>query len=262
MRYLASRTEFKQRITLRKLVARSKQLKPESAAKSYDGVTLRQAALIAGFAYLLNPVSYAEFSVYPKLVAANDAAQTAQNISAHLGLFAVAILCYIISFIGDVIIAWALYILLAPVNRALSLLTAWCQLVYAAVALCSVFSLLNVYHLLVNPYYLTLFGSGELQAQVWFQLHSFHYEWSMSLIVFGIHLVLLGYLVYRSGYIPWILGIALFIAGLGWMIAGLGPYVLPNANFDFTFITAFGEVLFTLWLWIRGWKVQGPAVIS
>ena len=49
-------------------------MKPVSAAKSYDGVTLRQAALVAGFAYLLNPVSYAEFSVYPKLVAANNAA--------------------------------------------------------------------------------------------------------------------------------------------------------------------------------------------
>jgi hypothetical protein len=68
--------------------------------------------------------------------------------------------------------------------------------------------------------------------------------------------------VYRSGYIPWLLGIALFIAGLGWMIVGLGPYVLPNANLDFTFITAFGEVFFTLWLWIRGWKVQEPTVIS
>jgi len=225
-------------------------------------MTLRQAALVAGFAYLLNPVSYAEFSVYPKLVVASNAAQTVQNISAHLGLFAAAILCYIISFIGDVVIAWALYFLLAPVSRALSLLTAWCQLVYAAGALCSVFSLLNVYHLLVTPYYLTLFGFGQLQAQVWFQLHSFHYEWSMSLIIFGIHLVLLGYLVYRSGYIPWILRIVLFIAGVGWMIGGLGPYVLPDTNFDFTFITAFGEVFFIFWLWIRGWKLQEPTVIS
>jgi len=237
-------------------------MKPVSPAKSHAGITLRQAALIAGAAYLLNPVSYAEFSVYPKLVAANNAAQTMQNISAHLDLFAAGILCYIISFIGDVILAWALYALLAPVNRALSLLAAWCQLVYAAGALCSVFSLLNVYNLLVNPYYLTLFGLGPLQAQVWFQLHSFHSEWSVALIVFGIHLVLLGYLVFRSGYIPWIFGIALFIAGLGWMIGGLGPYILPNINFDFTTIMAIGEVVFTFWLWIRGWKVREPAVVS
>jgi hypothetical protein len=147
-------------------------LSSNTPANRYEGVTLRQAALVAGVAYLLNPVSYAEFSIYPKLVAANNAALTAQNISAHLGLFAAAILCYIISFIGDVIIAWALYVLLAPVNRTLSLLAAWCQLVYAAVALCSVFSLLNVYHLLVTPYYLALFGLGQLQAQVWLQLHS------------------------------------------------------------------------------------------
>jgi hypothetical protein len=104
-------------------------MKPLSAAKSHDGLTLRQAALVAGVAYVLNPVSFAEFSIYPKLVAANNAAQTVQNISAHLSLFAAAILCYIISFIGDVILAWALYVLLAPVNRALSLLASWCQLV-------------------------------------------------------------------------------------------------------------------------------------
>jgi len=42
----------------------------------------------------------------------------------------------------------------------------------------------------------------------------------------------------------------------------VGPYVLPNANLDFTFITAFGELLFTLWLWIRGWKVREPTAIS
>jgi len=36
---------------------------------------------------------------------------------------------------------------------------------------------------------------------------------------------------------------------------------LPNANLDFTFITAFVELLFTLWLWIGGRKVVEPTVI-
>jgi hypothetical protein len=61
--------------------------------------------------------------------------QTAQNIFSHGGLFLAAIFCYLIGFIGDVVIARALYVLLAPVNRALSLLTAWFQLLYATVAL-------------------------------------------------------------------------------------------------------------------------------
>jgi len=61
-------------------------------ANRYEGITMRQAALVAGFAYLLNPVSYAEFSIYPKLVVASNVDQTVQNISANLDLFAAAIL--------------------------------------------------------------------------------------------------------------------------------------------------------------------------
>jgi hypothetical protein len=238
-------------------------MKPVSAAKFYDGITLRQAAVIASLGYLLNGTfPYADFSIYPKLMVASNADQTAQNISAHLGLLGVAIVCYVLNFIGDIIVGWALYHLLAPVNRALSLLAAWFQLVYAAVALCGIFCLLNVYHLLATPYYLDIFGSGPLHAQIWLQLHSFHYEWSMSLVLFGIHLVLLGYLVFRSGYIPWILGIVLIIAGVGYLFASLGPYLIPNANLHFTLITSVGELPFALWLLIRGWKVREPTAIS
>ncbi|HXY50250.1 MAG TPA: DUF4386 family protein [Terriglobales bacterium] len=43
----------------------------------------------------------------------------------------------------------------------------------------------------------------------------------MSLVIFGIHLVLLGCLIFRSTYIPKILGILLAIDGLGWVITRL-----------------------------------------
>jgi hypothetical protein len=90
-------------------------------------------------------------------------------------------------------------------------------------------------------------------------LHLFRYSWSMGLVLFGIHLVLLGYLIFRSGYIPKVLGILLVINGLGWMLDSLGPYLLPNANLGFTFITFFGEIFFMLWLLFRGWKIKEPA---
>ena len=50
-----------------------------------EAVTLRQAALIVGFAYLLNPVSYADFTIYPKLVIPGHIEQTIANIGAHHG---------------------------------------------------------------------------------------------------------------------------------------------------------------------------------
>jgi Domain of unknown function (DUF4386) len=224
------------------------------------GMTLRRAAVVAGFAYLLNPVSYAEFSIYPKLISGGNIDQTVQNIAAHSGLFSVAILCYLTSFIGDVVLAWSLYVLLAPVNKALSLLTAWFQLVYAGIAIVAVLNLVAVYHLLTTPDYLTAFGSDQLHAQVMLLLHSFRYGWGFALIPFGIHLVLLGFLIIRSSYIPWVVGALLVINGLGWMIDSLQPYVMPKANLAFTTYTFFGEIVFMLWLLIRGWRI--PAEIS
>ena len=89
-----------------------------NAANRDEGITLRQAALIAGFGYLLSPVSYAEFTIMPKLVIAGNIEQTVQNITAHRGMFLAAIFCYLITFLEDVVIAWALYYLLAPVNSS------------------------------------------------------------------------------------------------------------------------------------------------
>jgi hypothetical protein len=222
-------------------------------------LTLRQAALVAGFAYLLSPVSYAEFTLYPKLVIAGNIDQTIQNIDAHRGMFAAVILCYFVTLLEDVVIAWALYELLAPVHRALSMLTALFRLTYAAMALVALLNLVTVYRLLDTPEYLRRFGFGSLAAQVDVSLHSFRFEWSFSLIVFGVHLCLLGYLIYRSGYIPKLIGVLLAIDGLGWIGTCLQPYLYPNANVDFLFVTFFGELVFMLWLLIMGWRIAQPA---
>jgi hypothetical protein len=227
-------------------------------ANSDSGLTLRQAALIAGFGYLLMPVTIAEFFVFPKLLVPGDIEQTTLNIVAHGQLFGVAILCNLVTLILDVVIAWALYVLLVPVNRSLSLLTAWFRLVYTAVAFVAVLHLATVYRLLTTPVYLTLFGSGPLHALTQLELNSFRYDWSMSLEIFAIHLVLLGYLIFRSGYIPRILGILLALDGLGWVITGLRPYLYPNAHLDFLFMASFVELLLPLWLVIRGWRIPEP----
>ena len=223
------------------------------------GLSLRQAALIAGFAYLLMPVLYAELFIFPKLVIPGNIEQTVQNISAHGKLFFAGILCHLITVMLDVVIAWALYMLFVPVNKSLSLLTAWFRLVYAVVALVGLFKLVTVLRLLNTPAYLDAFGSGPLHGEVMLLLNSFRYDWSMSLLIFGIHLALLGYLICRSHYVPWILGILLALDGLGWILNSLRPYLFPNVSFRFFFVVSFVELIFPLWLVIRGWKIPEPA---
>jgi hypothetical protein len=229
-----------------------------SRANRGEGLTLRQAALIAGFGYLFGPVTYAEFSIHPKLVIPSNIEQTVQNIAVHRGLFAAAILCYLVEFIEDIVVAWTLYYLLVPVNRALSVLTAWFRLMYTAIAFFGMLKLVTVFRVVNTPDYLAAFGSSPLHAEVKLLLGTFRDDWSIGLVLFGIHLVLLGYLIYRSGYIPRLLGVLLVIDGLGWVIDSLQPYLYPNAHLQFLFITFFGEIFLMFWLLIRGWKIQEP----
>jgi len=143
-----------------RIVALKQAMRTSPALKSGlsdQGLTPRQAALIAGFAYLLSPVTTAEFSIMPKLVIPDNIEQTVQNLSAHHGLFVAAIFCYFITFLEDVVIAWALYVFLAPVNRSLSLLTAWFRLVYTTIVLVGWLNLVTVHRLLTTPDYVTLF---------------------------------------------------------------------------------------------------------
>jgi hypothetical protein len=93
-------------------------------------------------------------------------------------------------------------------------------------------------------------------------LNSYRYDWSFSLMIFGIHLGLLGYLIYRSRYIPRIIGILLVLDGVAWVINPLRPYLYPNAHLGFLFIISFSELILPLWLVIRGWKIQEPAALS
>jgi hypothetical protein len=223
-------------------------------------ISLGKAALIAGIGLLIMVFAapFAELYVYPKLIVPKNPAETIQNISAHKMLFLSAIFCYLITFICDVLVAWALYVLLVPANKSLSLLTALFRLIYTAIAIFALVHLVTIFKLINNPDYLTILGTDLLQAQVRLAHSEFSYGWSVGFFFFSIHLGLLGYLVFKSSYIPKVLGVLLAVAGLGYLIDTLKPFLFPVFNTEFLMVTFLGEVIFMLWLLIRGWKIQEP----
>ena len=86
-----------------------------------------------------------------------DATTTANNIMANELLFRSGIVSWLIVLTCDVVVAWALYVLLKPVNKSLSLLAAWFRLVYSTIHGIALLNLIFVLQLLSGADYLTVF---------------------------------------------------------------------------------------------------------
>ena len=223
-------------------------------------MSLRKAALVAGLTILSIAfiAPFSELFVYPKLIHPDNAAETIRDITSHKMLFVLAIFGYLLTFAGDIVVSWALYMLVKPVNKSLSLLTAWFRLVFSVIALVALLNLVTVFHLLADSAYQTAFGQTQLYAQIMLCLTTFRSGYHFAIIFFSIHLVLLGYLVLKSGYVPKVMGVLLIVCGLGYLADALQPFLFPDLNLKFITITFFGELVFMLWLLIKGSKLKAP----
>ncbi len=217
-----------------------------------------EAAVIAGIALILmtflGPI--ANFFVLGKMIVPGNAEATVKNILASETMFRLGICIILVVAVLDVVVAWALFIFLKPVNKSLSLLTAWFRVVYATILAFLLVYLIDVLELAKGTGYLSALEAGQLYARTMLSIHDFSMGWQIDFIIFGIHLLLLGYLVYCSKYAPRYLGILLVIAGLGYMADGFGNILLPGYNAGIAMFTFIGEVVLMLWLLIRGRKAS------
>ena len=214
-------------------------------APRFTNVSLRTTAIIAGAGLLLmailSPIAY--LNTFQSLVQFDDAALTAQNILQSMGAFRTAILLLFAVALLDVLVAWALYIVLMPVNKNLSALAAWLRVIYSGIFIFAISKL----HIALQ----VLTADG---AQAMSFLKAFQSIWDKGLILFGFHLLVLGYLAFKSGYVPKWLGGFLVLAALGYTVDGFGKMLSPAYNLSISQFTFIGEVLLIFWLLWRGIK--------
>ena len=222
----------------------------------FAGVSPRTTATVAGLSLLLMAIlaPFANFYALGNLVVANDAKTTAENIMASSELFRIGIACFLIVALLDVIVTWALHVLLEPVNKSLSLLAAWFRLVYAAVFSIALMPLLAVLHLLSRAESLKGLETNQLNAQVMLSLSAFKSGWDLGLVIFGFHLLVLGYLIFKSSFIPKWLGVLVGIAGIGYLADGFGKILIPDYSITVAMFTFVGEFLLIFWLLSKGIK--------
>jgi hypothetical protein len=221
---------------------------------------LKHAAMISVLGYVMSSgVPYASFSLLPSLLSAQSAATTSQNILAHRGQFVFVIFAFLINFIGDIVAAWGLYLLLRPVSASISMFLAWLRVAFAALGIAAVQNLVTAYRLLTRASALSTLGQGMVDAQVQLAVSAFNAQFAFSLILFGVYLVLLGWLAFRSGYVPKWLSVLLAIDGAAWVIMESGPYLWPGVDLGFLFVATFGELFLLIWLIGWGTRLPGPS---
>lgn len=231
-------------------------------------MSLRKAALVAGLGYLVVFILTPSFWVESLFVPA-DAAATASNILASELLFRMGIASWLIVLVFDAVVAWAIYYLLEPVNRSLSLLAAWFRLVYVAIFGFNMLNWLNALQIIGGANDFTVFETGQRQAQMMQFFDAYGYGTNIAFVFFGIHIAILGYLVFKSDFIPQIIGGLLMVASVGYLIDSFASFLSFNyANNDAAFVlivavpAVIAELSLTLWLLIRGRKSSLPRMIT
>lgn len=223
-------------------------------------ISQRKVALIAGLGLLSMALlaPFALLGVLPNLVVPADAAATVNNFIASEGLFRIAIAAVLIVTMLDILVAWALYVLLRPVNRTVALLVGWLRLVAAAAFLAALTNLLDVAQFLGGAERSAL-QPEQVQAQVMASIASFDNGWDIMLAIFGLHLLALGYLLFRSADFPRFLGVLVVIAGAGYLADTFTRILVPDFAFTFSVYTFVGEPLLIVWLFYRAIKGFNPS---
>lgn len=230
-------------------------------AHSSPTTSLRAAALLSGLTLLalVALAPFAELYAYPKLLVPGNGPATVQHLLAQQPLFVATIGAYLLTFLGDIVLAWALNVLLAPVQAQLALLTAWFRLVFALIALVALLNLVGAFRLLTEPAGMMGVAPAQVPGQVLLYLTTFRYYFHFGLFFFSLHLGLLGYLVIKAPYLPTLLGALLLLAGLGYLTSAVQPFLFPQLNVQAVNYTFAGELFFMGWLLLRGGRLPQPA---
>ncbi|OWW24486.1 hypothetical protein B4Q04_14310 [Zobellia sp. OII3] len=219
---------------------------------------MKQLAKISGIAYLMIFLSgfYANFSVLESLIVGNNASITTSNFINNHSQFGNGILGFVIMFFFDVVLIWSVFGLTKPISKNLSYLASFFRLLHALFFGVALLKLFHIYQLTSN-----LSSSIKLEQLVTKLLLDFDTFWTIGLIFFGIHLIVLGYLILKSTTIPNALGVLLILAAVGYIIDGTAKLLMPNYS-DYKSIfesivvlpSVIGEFSFTIWLLIKGFR--------
>jgi hypothetical protein len=223
----------------------------------------RFKARIAGVLWLLDAgvaAPFAEFFVRGRLVVYGDAAATATNIMAHQRLYRLGACAWLIALTCATVVALLLYDLLKPVSKSVSLLAAFFRLMFVAIMAVNTLTFFAPLTFLGGTHFLTVFKTDQLQALTLVCHTWFNTGYNISMVFWGLHIILIGCLIFRSTFLPRILGALLAIGGLGYLTNSFADFLAPAfgdaLGLYIVVPGAVAELLLILWLLVIGVNVS------
>jgi hypothetical protein len=229
-----------------------------SISQKIADLSPRKTARLAGFLYFMYFITSLIANYFGNFVFV-DAPATLNTIIAHESLFRIGFVISLFSVVFLLLAAWALYVLLKPVNKNLALLFLLLNLGGFVIWCLSVLNLYGSLMLLSGADYLKAFQPDQLQAQALLFINLYKNGSIIAQIPYGVWLFPLGYIVFKSRFLPKTLGVLLIADCFGLLIYVLQRFLLPDydvISYPCLAISFIAEISLSLWLLIMGVKEQ------
>ena len=219
---------------------------------------LNTIARFAGFLFLIIFFLGLSVEVFmrPGIVMLNDVAATIKNIVDNELLFRISLVIDLIRQMVILLLAFTLYKLIHSVNKNVATLMVIFALMSVAITMMNELNHVAVLLLSSGANYLTAFDAEQVENLALFFLELRAYGIFIPGI-FSLWIFFLGYLVYKSGFLPRILGGLLMVGGICYPLQAILFLLFPPI--DATILNAlafFSELLFYLWLLIKGVRIE------
>ena len=217
----------------------------------------RLRARVAGLLYLIGSVAGVFGILYgPSLIVPGDTLATASNILANASLFRLSIVSALLDQMIFILVVLALYQVFKSVNQHMAVLMVIFLLLSVPIAMFNELNNVAVLFLLSGADSLKVFTAAQLHALVHFFLDLHAVGLNIAFLVGSLWFFPMGYLVFKSGFLPKILGVLLLMNGFAYLIDSFAALLFPNLNVNIVLFTGWVEVVFALWLVIRGVNVE------
>ncbi|MFC1727285.1 DUF4386 domain-containing protein [Patescibacteria group bacterium] len=228
--------------------------------KRFTNISQHQAVTALRFLYPLWAVlGIVSLQYIPSgIFIAEDAAKTFNNLTTNQGSLGMSIAGSLIVQLIHIIVVLVLYQLFKGVNKKYAMLVVILGLVGVPIAMFNEINHVAALILTSGTEYLKALESSQLQSLVMFFHDLYNQGVVIASIFWGLWLIPQGYLIIESKYFPKIFGRLMILAGIGYFLGSfMQLLMLKNEAILSVFeILIFGEVVFMLWVVIKGAKLS------